>query len=85
MREPKRIEVLRFIDEYHERVGWAPTVREIASGVGLSSTSSVHSHLIVLADEGLLKVGKRSSPRALAVTSTGRARLHATSTERIAG
>lgn len=37
--------ILLFIKNYIKEHGYAPTVREIGQGVGLKSTSSIHSHL----------------------------------------
>jgi repressor LexA len=55
--------------------GYPPSVREIADGVGLASTSAVHHHLIALEREGLLERGSHSS-RALRLTRQGEAELH---------
>lgn len=38
-------EILKFINEFIEIKSYPPTIREIADAVGLSSTSTVHSHL----------------------------------------
>ena len=54
--------------------GYPPSVREIADGVGLASTSAVHHHLIALEREGLLERGQHSS-RALRLTRQGEAEL----------
>lgn len=42
----KRAEIKQAIILYIEKHGYAPTIREIGDMVGLSSTSSVHNHLI---------------------------------------
>ena len=39
---------LRFIIDYIQQHGYAPTIREIGAGVGLKSTSSVMPHMIKL-------------------------------------
>jgi repressor LexA len=54
--------------------GYPPSVREIADGVGLASTSAVHHHLLALEREGLLERGSHSS-RALRLTEQGEAQL----------
>jgi repressor LexA len=54
--------------------GYPPSVREIADGVGLASTSAVHHHLLALEREGLLERGSHSS-RALRLTRQGEAEL----------
>ena len=38
-------EILKFINKFIETKNYPPTIREIADAVGLSSTSTVHSHL----------------------------------------
>src|SRR5439155_10621167 len=48
--------------------GYPPSVREIADGVGLASTSAVHHHLLALERDGLLERGSHSS-RALRLTA----------------
>lgn len=47
-------EILRFIEAYSHAHGYAPTVREIAAGVGLKSTASVQYQLNRLREQGLL-------------------------------
>jgi len=46
--------VYDFIRSYIENNSIPPTVREIGAAVGLSSTSSVHSHIKALKEMGLL-------------------------------
>lgn len=46
--------------------GYPPSVREIANAVGLSSPSTVHTHLQVLEDKGYIK-RDLSKPRALEI------------------
>lgn len=53
--------------------GYPPSVREIASAVGLASTSAVHHHLSALEKDGYLERGATQS-RALRLTPT--AALH---------
>lgn len=62
-----RQRVLKYIAGYQDEHGWAPTVREIASAVGLASPSSVHGHLLVLRDRGDLVLG--NGPRMIRLTS----------------
>jgi repressor LexA len=49
--------------------GYPPSVREIASAVGLASTSAVHHHLAALERDGYLERGATQS-RALRLTPT---------------
>lgn len=52
-----RKRIYDFIVEYIGRCGYSPTVREICTGVNLKSTSTVHHHLLVLVDNGLIRMG----------------------------
>lgn len=47
--------VLRYIIDYIDSQGNAPSVRNIAAGVGLKSTSSVHAHIERLERKGYIK------------------------------
>ena len=64
-------QILHLILETVERRGYPPTVREIGEAVGLSSPSTVHSHLSVLVDQGYLRRDP-SKPRAIEVVDDGR-------------
>ncbi len=59
-------EILDFIRAEIHRRGFPPSVREIGEAVGLSSSSTVHSHLAALESKGLLRRDP-SKPRALEV------------------
>jgi len=59
-------EILDFIRAEIHRRGFPPSVREIGEAVGLSSSSTVHSHLAALETKGLLRRDP-SKPRALEV------------------
>ncbi len=52
----KRQEILAYVLSFFKEKGYAPSVREIMSGVGLSSTASVHYHLRALSDSGELTI-----------------------------
>ena len=52
----KRQEILAFVKNYFKENGYAPSVRDIKDGVGLSSTASVHYHLKALAETGELSI-----------------------------
>ena len=52
----KRNEMLRFLRSYIQTHGYGPSIREICEAVGLQSTSTVHYHLRVLADQGLIRM-----------------------------
>ena len=63
-----RKHILEYIVSYITEHGYAPTVREIAAGVGLKSNSSVHRHLLRMFDEGMLETdAEAGSPRAIRV------------------
>ena len=59
-------EILDFIRGELHRCGYPPSVREIGEAIGLSSSSTVHSHLAALEAKGFLRRDP-SKPRALEV------------------
>jgi len=61
-----RTAILEFIDSHIKENGYAPTVREIASAVGLQSSSTVHGHLDRLEKMGLIS-RKKDSPRTIQI------------------
>jgi repressor LexA len=63
----KRRQILEFIAEEIRDRGYPPSVREIGEAVGLTSSSTVHSHLQVLQREGYLRRDP-TKPRAIAVS-----------------
>ena len=62
-----RDSILAFIIAYHEEHGFSPTMREIASGIGVASVGCVHKHINSLKEAGLLRGTENQTPRALAV------------------
>ncbi|MCL2678090.1 MAG: transcriptional repressor LexA [Clostridiales bacterium] len=58
--------ILDFIKKEVQRNGYPPSVREIGGALGLSSTSTVHSHLSALEKKGYLR-RNQSKSRALEV------------------
>lgn len=62
--------------------GYPPSVREIANAVGLSSPSTVHTHLQVLEDKGYIK-RDLSKPRALEIIGKDSASTSMGSMERV--
>lgn len=62
----KQLNVLRYVDAYVQEHGYAPSVREIAAALHLSSPSTAHYHLKKLEAAGYLNIGS-NRPRALAV------------------
>ncbi len=59
-------QILDFIRAELHRRGYPPSVREIGEAVGLSSSSTVHSHLSALESKGFIRRDP-SKPRALEV------------------
>lgn len=59
-------EILDFVRAEVHRRGYPPSVREIGEAVGLSSSSTVHSHLAALEAKGFVRRDP-SKPRALEV------------------
>jgi len=66
-REQRILEFMR--SEVRSR-GYAPTVREICSALGIKSTSTVHKDLESLANQGFIRKDP-AKPRALVLTETG--------------
>src|SRR5919107_1400080 len=62
----KRREILEFIDQQLRTRGFPPSVREIGEAVGLTSSSTVHSHLATLQRQGYLRRDP-DKPRAIEV------------------
>jgi repressor LexA len=62
----KRREILDFIETEQRERGYPPSVREICEAVGLTSTSTVHSHLATLQKQGFLRRDP-TKPRAIEV------------------
>lgn len=64
-------QILDFVSAEVRKKGYPPSVREIGSAVGLSSSSTVHSHLAALEKKGLVKRDP-SKPRALLLSNRER-------------
>jgi repressor LexA len=63
---PRQQEILQFIEAQARERGYPPSVREIGEAVGLTSPSTVHSHLNTLSRLGYLRRDP-SKPRAIEV------------------
>lgn len=48
-------QILDFIKQHIQTTGSAPTLREIADAIGVSSLATVHEHLATLVEKGLIK------------------------------
>ena len=66
----RQAEILAFIEDHVAHHGYPPTVREIGTGVGLASPSTVHRHLEKLEAGGHL-TRDPSKPRAMLVGIKG--------------
>ncbi|MEO0086208.1 MAG: transcriptional repressor LexA [candidate division WOR-3 bacterium] len=60
----RRTQILEFVRHYIKEHGFAPSIREIGSSVGIKSTKAVKYHLDILVNEGLLQRTNRR-PRTL--------------------
>ena len=59
-----RYKVYNFLVDFFTQNGYAPSIREICSGVGINSTSTIFVHLAELEREGKIEI-KDKSPRAI--------------------
>jgi len=59
-------EILTFIQRHSDAHGYPPSVREIGQALGLTSSSTVHSHLSALEKKGYLRRDP-SKPRAIEI------------------
>ena len=48
-------QILDFINQYIQKNGFAPSLTEIASALGVSSLATVHEHLAAMAKKGVIK------------------------------
>ena len=62
----KQEQILKYIKENLKDKGYPPSVREICMAVGLSSTSTVHSHLNTLEKKGYIRRDP-SKPRTIEI------------------
>lgn len=67
----KQEKVLQYIKTYLFEKGYPPSVRELGAALGLSSPSTVHSHLKALENKGYL-VRQEGKSRAMQLTSLGK-------------
>ena len=62
----RQVAIYEFIRSYTDEHGYPPSVREIGAAVGLASPSTVHTHLKVLEERGLIKRDSKK-PRTIEV------------------
>lgn len=66
----KQRAILLFLREYIQSHGYAPTLKEIAEAMDVRSLATVHEHLTVLEQKGLIKRKSRKS-KALEIVDGG--------------
>lgn len=67
----RRRKIFRYVRSYMKKNGYAPSIAEIAEGVGLSSKTAVRHHVDKLVEDGHLTVA-RGRYRSLQVVEDGR-------------
>ena len=67
----KQAQILEFIKEQISIKNYPPAVREICEGVGLKSSSTVHSHLNILEKKGYIRRDP-TKPRAIEVLDSNK-------------
>jgi repressor LexA len=65
----KQSEILRFIGDFIRDNEYAPSYREVAAHLGLSSTATVHEHIKNLERKGYLK-SEPEAPRSMEIGAT---------------
>lgn len=60
-------QILDFIKQHIQAYGTAPTLRQIADAIGVSSLATVHEHLAALEEKGLIK-RKQGKSRSIELT-----------------
>ena len=60
-------QILDFLSQYIQRNNFAPSLRNIADAMGLSSLATVHEHLNQWAKKGVIRVGGRGKHRVLEI------------------
>jgi repressor LexA len=57
----RKKQIIQFIHDFRQQNTFAPTVREIAEGVSLSSVSTAQTHLNGLVEKGYVEMEKSKS------------------------
>ena len=65
----KQEQILDYIKQYIQATGYAPTLKEIAEAIGVSSLATVHEHLESLENKGLIK-RKGGKSRSIDITNS---------------
>lgn len=61
----KQTEVLSFLKSFIADHGYAPSYREIADHLGLSSPATVHQHIQTLVEKGVIEIGDDGCARSI--------------------
>ena len=72
-------DALKFIKTYIVSHGYPPTVREIATNIGVSSPATVQAHLDCLANKGYIKKGSNKNRTIELMVENGATRIGASS------
>jgi len=70
----RQVQILEFVREHRRRLGYSPTMREIAGEFELSSVATVAEHLDSLEEKGLIR-RERDRARSMLLTARGRSLL----------
>ncbi len=70
----RQVQILDFIARYRATRGYSPTMREIASLLGLSSVATVAEHISALEKKGMIH-RRPNKARSITLTGTGRSFL----------
>lgn len=63
----RKKQIIQFIHEFRQQHTYAPTVREIADGVNLLSSSTTQNHINWLVEQGYIELEK-AKPRTIRLT-----------------
>ena len=75
---PRGLKLLRAIDKFRDEKGMSPSVREMKDLLGLSSHSTVASHLAALLAQGYVAQPLGRVARGIVITEKGYRRLAGT-------
>ncbi|MGO5005116.1 LexA repressor [Bacillus wiedmannii] len=62
----RQSQVLNFLQKRIQEYGYPPSIREIGDSMGISSPSTIHSHLLKLEEKGFIQ-RDHSKPRAIKI------------------
>jgi repressor LexA len=70
-RTARRKQIYRFINQFRERTGYSPSIRDVCKGLGIKSTSNVWYHYQLMERDGLLR-REQGVSRSVVVVAQGR-------------